>query len=361
MRQHSAPATAPLLRLAMCLLLSAFASNALPAQVGERLELPSAKSAQTFYLADKTPLFAEVKSIDSGQATLTVFAGGGSLQRTIALSDFTPTSAFRAMESVASADDANAQLELAKFAADHGLVASARRSLSRARSISGDPKLGADIEATVAKSAANSMIDDFHELLKKGDLLAAQRKLDAATNRYPDEIDATRGQALAQELVAARADIERGERKEAADRAARDAAKEQDRLLRPLRERLQRGQEAYKRALAESKNTGTASRLLDTAIQNFGTVLEGADELTQKHADDEGLTSEIGRLRASARSQQIAALLASGSLYLVRGSMNAAMGRVNQTLLLDPNNQQALALRGRIEIAANSNNSGWGW
>ena len=50
-------------------------------------------------------------------------------------------------------------------------------------------------------------------------------------------------------------------------------------------------------------------------------------------------------------------LLADASLDLARGKFRDAMAAVNQILADDPKHQQALAMRGRIELAE----SDWGW
>jgi hypothetical protein len=337
----------------LCLLLS------LAAQVDARMELPAPGGIQTFYLADKQPLRAEVLSVADGQARLRVHAGGGTLERTVGLNELTPYSAYRLQESITPAGDAQAWLDLAGFAADNGLVSSARRALSRARNIAGDPDLGTDVEGRLSASAADAMIEDFHEDLEAGRLSAAERTLRTAVSRYPDQIDARQGRALQQEFERARAEIERGERSEAAQQEAREAAAAREKELRPLRQRLERGRKEYERALANSKSGSTANRQLEGAIRDLQSVVQGADRVIEKAGNDEVLVREASRVRESAQSTRIDALLASGSLHIVRGQFNPAMGRVNEVLLLEPENKRALAMRGRIEVAANQD--GWGW
>ena len=42
---------------------------------------------------------------------------------------------------------------------------------------------------------------------------------------------------------------------------------------------------------------------------------------------------------------------------MTRGQFNPAIQEVNRILAGDPGNEQALAMRGRIEVASNA----WGW
>ena len=79
------------------------------------------------------------------------------------------------------------------------------------------------------------------------------------------------------------------------------------------------------------------------------------------HAELDGKTVMVRELQVmdqTASDLRVDCLLTGASLYTTRGQFTAAMGNVNQVLAMDPDNRQAQAMRGRIEVAANS---GWGW
>ena len=52
----------------------------------------------------------------------------------------------------------------------------------------------------------------------------------------------------------------------------------------------------------------------------------------------------------------VSCMLSQASIYTTRSSFNQALGLVGQVLAVDSQNKQALNMRARIEIAANS---GW--
>ena len=79
-----------------------------------------------------------VESVEGDRVKMRIEIGnGGSMSRTYPLSQFTPPSHYAARAAVVPADDAAANLELARYAVSTNQSAAARRSLAAARRISG--------------------------------------------------------------------------------------------------------------------------------------------------------------------------------------------------------------------------------
>ena len=107
------------------------------------------------------------------------------------------------------------------------------------------------------------------------------------------------------------------------------------------------------------ESQSTSLRHYDRALALFRDLDRRAETLMRRHADEPDFTSELSSLSQQGQDETITCLLSQASIYTTRSSFNQAMGKVGQVLAVDSQNQQALNMRARIEIAANSNNGGW--
>jgi hypothetical protein len=145
----------------------------------------------------------------------------------------------------------------------------------------------------------------------------------------------------------------------ARDRAGKRAARltaERERQLKPVQDRLQRGKDLEKQALLNLKDQTRALKAYTRAVREFEAVQRQAENLTQRHSNDAGFIAELDSLSRQAEDERVNCLLSQASIYTTRSSFNQALGMVGKVLAVDSQNRQALDMRARIEIAANSNN-----
>ena len=121
---------------------------------------------------------------------------------------------------------------------------------------------------------------------------------------------------------------------------------------------MERGQADIQEGLNAGSSMSKALTSFRRANQNLERAVRGCDRLKETYGNDARYTGDINYLREQATNSLTNSLLHSASILTTRGSFNAALGNVNKILARDPKNTRALAMRGRIESAANE---GWGW
>jgi tetratricopeptide (TPR) repeat protein len=313
---------------------------------------------RSYLLVDRTAVRGEVLRVDGESVLLRIPIAEGNMEWEYRLDRFTPASIYHIRAAVAPDDDAAVHLELAEFALGVDQVSLARASLANARQIAGDPGLGTALERRFAATEASKLEARFFRQLGDGDIDTAGRTLITLSRRFPEEITAERVATLQQEL-----DRERDRRRgataaAAAKRVEGEQQDEQRRWLAALASELDGAHSAWEQALRSTGSFVQATELFDRAVTRGELVLRSAKGLEGAWADRPEAIRELDRLREDAERLVLDARLGSASQYLTRGSFSQAMESVNRILLDDPRNPQALAMRGRIETAANE---AWGW
>lgn len=315
--------------------------------------------AETYAMTDGKQILGDVLSIDGDQVKMKIFFGEGSMSRVYPLADFTPTSNYAIRAAVVSPTDADANLALARYAASTNQVAAARRSLDAARKIAGNPSLGSDVAAEIKVAPARKLEADFHNWIEKSQIQMAERTLRTLRVKYSDVVPADKLHALEDELAAK---TKKRESEIVAAKAAKEDAQEvakRESALKPLQKGLDDAQAYHDRGMQNSKSSSDADNAFSKAIRLCDLVLAKAKSLTKSHANDAVMTRELATMDQTATELKVDCLLTQASIFTTHGRFNAALGNVNKALLVDPDNTQAKALRGRIEVAANS--GGWGW
>ncbi len=151
------------------------------------------------------------------------------------------------------------------------------------------------------------------------------------------------------------AEIEDAKARDRADKRAARLTAERERQLKPVQDRLQRGKDLEKQALLNLKDQTRALNAYEGAVRDFKSVQRQAENLTRRHSNDADFIGELDSLSRQAEDELITSLLSQASIYTTRSSFNQALGLVGQVLAVDSQNRQALDMRARIEIAANSN------
>ena len=173
---------------------------------------------------------------------------------------------------------------------------------------------------------------------------------------YADAIPASTRSAMQGSLQSREADF----KKQKAEQRAKDAVARKDkefhRSLKPVRRRVEMGDRDVKQGLNAGSSMSKARNRFRTASTWYNRALRGCDKLKKKYGNDASYASDINYLHEQATKGLIDTLLHEASILTSRGSFNRALGNVNRILAMDSGNTRALAMRGRIETAANE---GW--
>jgi hypothetical protein len=250
---------------------------------------------------------------------------------------------------------------VAEWAASNGLWSEARTAIRRARAIAKSTPVDKSKLAPAVDRALSVTETVLKGLVREGQTKEARSILTQIAHSDEQYVSAERKQKFV-ELV----DAEVGKVEEAAaterekkEDAAAVAARRKE--FEPATAQLQKGRETHRKALLASKSFSTAASQFDQAIRDFDGVIKKATDLQKKlAAKDPGAGQHAQDLQHAAEEGKIASLLAKASLELTRGKFNHAMANVNAVLAIDAQNQQALAARARIEVAANSDDWGVG-
>ena len=324
-------------------------------------DLPPKPDVQTYLMVGRESVRGEALAIEDDRVRMRVHFNEGTMQRTFRVDQFRPGSVFRMRLSLTADDDVAGHLALVRYALDTEQVTRARQSLARARSLAGDPRLGTDLERGFVAAEVSALERRFFEQLDGGDLRAAKRTLSAMRRKYAGALSPGRIAGLQREV-----DRER-DRRTAEGVAAKTAedrmqlAKERQRRLTPLVQRLEVAARARRNGLLNSKNFSRAIDEFGRAIRQCEVVLSSLEQLERRYGNDEVTMRETGLLRRDAEQVMVDCLLNTASMYLTRSSLTSAMGSVNKVFVVDPSNDQALEMRSRIETAASYWGWGWSW
>lgn len=332
------------------------------AQTGnERVVIPSKNIIRAYVykekLNGKTGLRGRIKRITGDKVTFSVYEGPATWDEHRELNVFTPASQFRILQT-ATPDTVEAQLDLARWALDHDAPVQARYALGAARGIAKDPKLAADLETAIRQKNALRLQNEFQIDLAQGKVHTAEQTLRELNRYYADVVAANVRDGMKTSLQAREAEFKQQKQEKAAKDAIARKDNEVQRKLNPLKKYVERGQADIQRGLNAGSSMSKALGSFRSANQALERAVRGCDRLKKTYGNDERYAGDINYVQGQAVSSLNDSLLHSASILTSRGSFNEALGNVNKILARDPNNTRALAMRGRIESAANE---GWGY
>ena len=323
------------------------------------LALPGAAPPRTYALKDGKELLAEVLSVDGDRVNLKVHVETGTVEVTRPIADVVPHSAFNIMRTAVPPKDIAAHVKLAEFAIENGLVDAAKRTLTRARELADDQGIEPDLERRLVERAVRILDGLFRQMVKEGRIQDARFFLSQILSRRPSRLSDSQKQELV-DLVEREVEAQKSAKASAKQAQANEAnSAKRDQTLEPLRKRLEKGKESHRRALMISDKGSQAINEFDQAIRSFDSVQKEGRAQMSRNPNDPALADEVQSLVAEAGQYRTSSLLAQASLQVTRGQFNQATKSVNSVLADDPENSQALAMRARIEIAANED-TGWG-
>ena len=141
----------------------------------------------------------------------------------------------------------------------------------------------------------------------------------------------------------------------AAAAKAEAAAKQ---VTAPIERRIAAAQRELQQGLMTSKSFGTANTHFMNAKNQLEAAQRAITAAERRRGVDGVLVEKLGELERRTDSALIQTLLDAGSIALVRGQFSTALGHVNHVLAIDPGNEDARAMRARIEISANESATG---
>jgi hypothetical protein len=332
------------------------------AQTGNDPQVITSKNfIQTYVFATaqngKTGLRGRVKRVAGKEVTFTVYQGPATWDEKHDLDMFTPPSQFRIMQ-VVTPDTAEAQLDLARWGLDHDAPTQANYALMTARSLAQDPNLGAGLHKSIREQTAARLRNRFQYELAQGRVATANQALRELNRYYADVVPANVLAQMNTSLQAREAQFRQDQQAKRAAEAVARKDKDFHRKLKPIQARVARGQADINRGLNAGSSMSKALNSFGNAIRDLDNALRACDRLHKEYGNEGTFTADLNYLHEQAQKSLTEALLNSASIYTARGSFNNALGNVNKILAYDPNNTRALAMRGRIESAANE---GWGW
>ena len=308
---------------------------------------------KSYVLKDGKVIRAEILAVNGDQIEMQVHMAAGQMKAAKPLSDFAPQSAFKILRSVTDRNDIAGHFKLAEFAAEHNLIATARRELRHCRTLAAKKDFDPEVEKQLVGQALSILRTLLTNMIEDGKtkdvryVLSQIMTLDS--DRFTDE-DKAGLVDLVQTSLADKTAAEASARRANEDDATRSR---REKLLKPVQDGMDRGRAARRKGMLSSKNFSSALGAFDRAIKEFEAVQRRCESIRKKNSNDKVLLQELDSITESAHGYVSSTLLDQASLNLTRGQINEAMGRVNKILGEDPTNRQALAMRARIEIAAN--------
>lgn len=321
------------------------------AAAAEQEELPTRR----YVLKDGKAIRAAILGSEGDRVRLEVRFAGGSGARWYDISAFKETSQVNLRRELVAEGDLSGQLAVAEFAADKGLVDESRRELRRVAQMA--DSTGQPLPAELTGRAISLVETIIVELCRAGRVGEARHGVSRLVTRQDGELTDAQKQRFVKVLDDA---IEEREQAQADERRAKRDAKvaaEIDRKLKPIYKDIKDGAELRRKGLLGSRKRSSAKRDLAKSVAKFESALKKIDRLEKSSAGDTELRSELGALRQRAYEGWRDALLAGASLDLSLGRFNESMEAVNTILADHPKDKEALAMRARIEVAAND----WGW
>jgi len=311
----------------------------------------AAGAADYVRLKDGQLIKGEAVSFEEATQTLNFKMEDGST-RAFKLDELDKRSVYLVNQSKVPKDDAGKQIRIGNLARDSELFAHAMRHYGYAEKADPSRKPAIDAErAKLRQLAAAYGMKKAQEASAKGDKAEAEKWLMKVVEKVPDEPQAKEAAAILEQSYA----VARGEKE----------AKAQSNASEQLKKDLQPGKKNYDDMVKKTqqgltqKTTGSASTSAwESALNDGGRALDLLDKLVKKYPDPK--TQEtLGGYRTIVVNQMVELHLHLASAYTTRSSYNKALACANQALALDPQSQQALSARARIEQAAAERGGIW--
>jgi hypothetical protein len=309
------------------------------------------------WLANGAVLKGNVIEDDGQKVKVSLIGEGGSgATATYKYEQLAPQTIFRLRFNKTERDDVKGQLDLAAYALDNGVFPSARLSYDLAKKANEAKKAGLDDELAKLYARAPAVALTWaKKQMEEGKMLPAEKILARLCELFPDSEEAAEATKLLEQIapkcVSSREDAV--DKKSGSSKTAQQAAA-------PAKKEYEAAHASIRQALGEAKNPTKAIRTLDIAIEKFQSAQKLLDSAMKKEGADSDLAAHYDAWSAKLKDDIVETYVHMASFYFARQSYSNALKVVNQGLLLDPKDSEALAMRGRIEVAM-TEGSRWKW
>lgn len=246
--------------------------------------------------------------------------------------------------------DGKAQLALADWAVEQGLFQRAREHYFKAVDADGDLKEKAIAGYRRADQAqCKALLDLAKQAHEKKDEQTEEKVLSHLMTTFPGSPEAAEADKMLEQLQL------RGETKSVLDRLDNDARKVAERA----KVHYDKAVEANKRGLRNTRRESQSAPRFEGALKHLATCSKLIKRIGEEYQQDDKVVARIKKVNGMIRDTEIQVLLNLGHVYTARQNFIKAQGYVGKALSIDPKNKDALAARGRIELAASSDRRGW--
>jgi len=330
-----------------------FLVSAATAQLHARHLVSHATSTHVLMTKSGERIRAAVEKLDGDRVVLRVEIGGGHAAETRSIKDFDLESEYMIYEAT-TPQTADAYLALAQNAAEAGVIDSAKRCLARARDLADDTSIGSDAATKIHGAQVDHFTSVFEGDISRGDVASARRVLATMEYTQPGQYSADKVKAMQAEIDGV---IQQHEAAYQADRAKEIAAEEvarRKRIVRPLEELIDAAEANHTKAMKARPGSSDAGEAFNLSVNEAEKALKASQALAKRNAGDDQVLAMLATLEGRAQSIYSTAMFDSASRLIAHGQLNKALGYVNRILSYNPNDRQAMAMRARIEISANS-------
>jgi hypothetical protein len=312
------------------------------------------------HLANGAVIKGNVIEDDGQKVKVALIAEGGSgATATYDYDKLAPQTIYRLRFNKTERDDAKGQLELAAYALDNGVFPSARLSYDLAKKANEKKKAGleSEIDKLYARAPAAALAWAKTQIEGK-QYMQAEKALARLCALFPDREETVTASKMLDEIATLTGkvrddDVEKRTGASGSSKPAREAAA-------PAKKQYDKALETRRKALAETKNQTQATRQLETAIDEFTAAQKLLDQALKKEGAGSDLAAHYDAWTARVKQDMVDTYVDVANLYFSRQSHQNALKAVNVALLLNPDDSEALATRGRLQVAM-SDTDRWSW
>jgi hypothetical protein len=284
--------------------------------------------------------------------------GQGSGTGNYTYDDLAPSTIYRLRLARTPRNDAKEQLALATYAFDNGQWDDARLSyfLADAADKKEGGKLKPQLDALVERAAPVAM-QMAQKDVDAGRVLAAEKRLARILEHLPESPQADKAREMLKAIQ--KKSMEEREKKRLAEVAeeARERAKE---IMMPVKVRYEAAQMLVREGLNNTRHQSQAIQSFTDAIANFEGVRHDLDQLLKDQGPKSDFAGHYASWDKMVKNDIVDTRLHLASIYFVRSSLVQAQTEINAALAVLPESSEALAMRGRLEVAS-SDGGRWRW
>jgi tetratricopeptide (TPR) repeat protein len=310
------------------------------------------------WLANGAVMQGNVIEDDGEKVKVELIAEGGTGATAIYRYDqLAPRTIYRLRFNKSSRDDVKGQIELAGYALDNGLFPNARLSYDLAKKANETKKAGMDADlAKLYERAPAAVLTWARKEIDAGKSLEAHRYLTRLVELFPDRDEAGEAAKMLEEIAPKCASC----RQESVNTKAGGESKTAQEAAAQAIKQYHKAHETVRKAMAEYKKPVQVTRMLKTAIDEFKEAQTLLDRAMKKEGAGSDLAAHYAAWTEKVRNDIVQTHVSIANSYFSRQSNKEALDAVNEALLIDPKDSEALETRSRIQLAM-SESGRWRW